>query len=87
MSDPQVKQLDADLELFAQLVAFDPKYGECAMRGRQAFHTMVQDMRFRTGVYRRDRALLETDRLKGLRLEGDEVEARLRYRYWSRARP
>ncbi len=53
--DAQVKQLDADLELFAQLVAFDPKYSECAMRGRQAFHTMVQDMRFR-GVSARSRA-------------------------------
>jgi hypothetical protein len=80
-TDAQVKQLDADLDLFAELVAFDPKYGECAMRGPRELHAMVRDMRFKRGIYRRDRALLEADRLKSLRLEGEEIEASLRCRY------
>ncbi len=72
---------------FAELVAFDPKYGECAMRGPRELHAMVTDMRFQSGTYWRNRALLEADRLKSLRLEGEEIEASLRCRHWSRARP
>ncbi len=81
-TDPQVKQLDADLDLFAELVAFDPKYAECAMRGRRDQHAMVRSMRFRNGTYWHDRALLEADRLRLLVLEGEEAEASLRCRHF-----
>jgi hypothetical protein len=82
MPDAQVQQLNADLELFAELLAFDAKYAECAMRGRRELHTMVMGMRFQSGRYGRDRALLEADRLKRLRLEGEEAEASLHCRHF-----
>jgi len=70
-TDAQVKQLDEDLNLFAELVVFDPKFAECAMRGRRELHTMVMGMRFQRGAYRGDAALLRADRLKRQRLDDE----------------